>query len=674
MQALLWILMAAATLAAVYFTWRADKRRAVPWPWLTALLRGLSVALVFLLLLAPSVIITRNETKEPVVVLLQDDSQSIPESLKGDTAAFRRQFEELASRLKGRFRVVRWSFGSSVLADTLYRYRRQSTDIAAALDRVQEFYGQQNLGAVVLASDGRFNQGVNPLFQNLAVKSPLYAVPLGDSTAPKDLRIGDVYANRTVARGSQFEIRADIIALGCDGYSNPVTLEEPEAGTLGSVPVQVNGDRYDRAVSFSVSADKPGLHHYVLSLPLADGESNTANNRRDVFVEVVEEKKNILLFSAAPHPDVNAIREALQGLESYNVTVRTADNPPASVNDYQVLIFHGMPPAGGQIPAGKPVWYIASANTDLQVLNAQQDAVALNGSAQYRHDVYGAPVSSFGLFSLPAGIQAVADRLPPLSVPNASVRAGAATSLLFTQKGEGSDQPLWVLQSGAVPKALLLGEGLWRWRLYEYRYFNRHLVVDECIRQTVAFLAANASEKPFRVEMPKHVWSDQENISFNAYLLNPSNEPVNTPDARLTIRDSAGQARTFSFEKAGNAYRLNIGVWAGGTYSYTAQCNYNGRALAVAGSFVVQNQPLELIETGADYAFLNSLAHKYNGRTIQRHQLDDLYKELINNKDIRPQIQSNTESVPLINWKWYFFLLLLLATAEWLLRKYWLAQ
>lgn len=674
MQALLWILLAAGTLAAAYLTWRADRRRSVPVPWLTALLRGCSIGLVLLLLLAPAITLTRNETKEPVVVLLQDDSQSIPESLKGDTAAFRRQFEELASRLGSRFRVVRWSFGSSVQADTLYRYRSQATDIAAALNRVQEFYGQQNLGAIVLASDGRFNHGVNPLFQNLPVKSPLYTVPLGDSTVPKDLRIGDVYANRTVARGSQFEIRADIIAIGCDGYQQPVVLEEPGSGALGSVPVQVSGDRYDRAVSFSVSAEKPGLHHYVLSLPPADGERNVANNRRDVFVEVVEEKKNVLIYSAAPHPDVNAIREALQGLESYNVTVRTADNAPSSLNDYQVLILHGMPPAGLQIPSGKPTWYIASANTNLQELNARQDAVILNGNAQYRHDVYGAPVSSFSLFSLPAGIQAVADRLPPLSVPNASIQAGVATSLLFTQKGEGADQPLWVLQSGTTPKAMLLGEGLWRWRLYEYRYFNQHQVVDECIRQTVSFLAANANEKPFRVEMPKHVWSDQESISLNAYLLNPSNEPVNTPDARLTIRDSAGQARTFTFERAGNAYRLNVGVWAGGTYSYTAQCTYNGRALSVSGSFVVQNQPLELIETGADYAFLNSLAHKYNGRTVQRQNLEGLYNDLVNNKDIRPQLQSTTESVPLIDWKWYFLLLLLIAAAEWLLRKYWLAQ
>jgi hypothetical protein len=41
---------------------------------------------------------------------------------------------------------------------------------------------------------------------------------------------------------------------------------------------------------------------------------------------------------------------------------------------------------------------------------------------------------------------------------------------------------------------------------------------------------------------------------------------------------------------------------------------------------------------------------------------------------IKPVIQTNVQSVPLVDWKWYFLLILIFAVAEWLLRKYWLAQ
>jgi hypothetical protein len=225
-----------------------------------------------------------------------------------------------------------------------------------------------------------------------------------------------------------------------------------------------------------------------------------------------------------------------------------------------------------------------------------------------------------------------------------------------------------------VPQAVLAGEGIWRWRLYEYRYFHNHDVVDECIRQTVAALAANASQNPFRAELPKYEWSDGENITLNAYLLNASNEQINTPLAALTIRDSAGKTQAFNFERSGNAYRLNIGIQPGGTYSYTARTVYNGKAYISSGSFVVAGMPVELMATGADYPLLYGLSHKYNGAAFTRASMQAVYDSIARNGNIRPLMRTNQEALPLVDWKWYFFLVLLLAAAEWLLRKYWLAQ
>ena len=51
-----------------------------------------------------------------------------------------------------------------------------------------------------------------------------------------------------------------------------------------------------------------------------------------------------------------------------------------------------------------------------------------------------------------------------------------------------------------------------------------------------------------------------------------------------------------------------------------------------------------------------------------------LYDSISQNQSIKPIIQSRDTTVPLVDWKWYFFLILLVAAIEWLLRKYWLAQ
>jgi hypothetical protein len=290
------------------------------------------------------------------------------------------------------------------------------------------------------------------------------------------------------------------------------------------------------------------------------------------------------------------------------------------------------------------------------------------------HDALAIYEPGFNAFTLPQQISSVTDKMPPLQVSAGLMQAARGANALFSLRSGSSQVPLWVLQQGSVPSVVLMGEGLWRWRLYEYKNFNDHTVVDECIRQTVAFLAANNNEKPFNVVLPKNIWSDQEAISMNAYLLNANNEQVNTPDVQLTITDSAGRKQDFSFERSGSSYHLNIGVWAGGTYTYAARTTFNEKTHTANGSFVVESMPLELMATGADYPLLYGLAKKYNGGFVPAANVSSLYDSITHNERVKPLIQTNNETVPLVDRKWYFFLILLIAIGEWLLRKYWLAQ
>ncbi|MEI8278170.1 MAG: hypothetical protein WCG87_00320 [Bacteroidota bacterium] len=677
MQWLFVILAVLLSLGAGYWVYRADKKRAVPYPWITSLLRTLVVFLTLLLLVMPAITISRNEVQKPVVLFLQDDSRSIAQALKADTTTYRKNAEALLAKLSDKYRVVKWGFGNTVTADSLYHYKQSATDIATALSRAQEFYGQQNLGAIILATDGHFNEGANPQYQSLSLHNPVYTVALGDSAAEKDLRITQVYANKRVSLNSQFEIRGDMVATLCKGYQNDVRLQEVDGSILGNSALNIISDRYDHSVSFTVKAEKAGLHHYIISVPVADGEQNVANNRRDVFVEVVDEKKNILIVSAAPHPDVNAIKEALSSLEGYTITVKTIDNFPASLSEYNVIVLHGLPSVNSNIvpqlqAAKKPTWYILSSQTGVANIAALQKPATLNISQGQLQDQFATLNTAFTGFTLPQKTQAVMDKMPPLGMLSGNIQAMPDAMVLFRQRNNAT-QPVWMLKQGAVPTAMLAGEGIWRWRLYEYRQFGQHTVVDECIRQTVSFLCAT-NEKPFRVELPKYVWSDQESITLNAYLLNANNEQVNTPEAQLAITDSAGRKQNYSLERAGNAYRINIGVWAGGTYTYTAHVNYDGKEHAVNGSFVVESVPLELMETGADYSLLYGLAKKYSGAFVPAKNISYLYDSISHNTSIKPVIQTNTETVPLVDWKWFFFLILAIAVGEWLLRKYWLAQ
>ena len=677
MQLVYWIIAILFSLAIGYWVYRADMRRTVPYPWLTAALRTLVIFLTCLLLLAPLLTINKNETQKPVILFLQDNSQSVSLALKKDTASYKKNAQQLLDKLENDYRVIKWGFGNNIQRDTLFRYTQQATDISGALSQAIEFYNQQNLGAVILATDGRYNQGINPQFQDLPFQGNIYAAAIGDSTVQKDIRITNIYANKTVALNNQFEIRADIVAQQCKDYSNTIHLSEANGGTVANASVHISSDKFDRAVSFTLKADRAGLHHYIITVPPAEGEQNVVNNRKDVFVEVVNEKKNVLIAANAPHPDINAIREALSGLEEYNVTVRTGDQLPSSFSEYQVIILHSLPSQNNlvqQLAASKKaLWLIMGANSNHAAFNNYQELAKLNVNPFNLQNQFAVYNSSFTAFTMPANINAVMDKMPPLAVPAGTIQADPNALILFSSR-ENKAMPLWMLQQGSTPTALLMGEGLWRWRLFEYKNFNTHYVIDEAIRQTVSFLSTNINDKPFRVELPKYVWSDQESIFLNAYLLNANNEQVNTPDANFTLIDSAGKKQNYSFERTGNAYKLNIGSRAAGSYSYTATVNYNGKTYNTSGSFMVQSMPLEMMETGADYPLLHSIAHKYNGAVVPAANIATLYDSIKNNKSIKPVIQNTTETIPLVDWKWYFFLILLFAVAEWLLRKYWLAQ
>lgn len=674
-----WILIIIALLIAAgagYWMYRVDSKRAVPYPWLTAALRGLVILLVLLLLFAPAITITKNETKKPIVLFLQDNSHSVGLALGNDSAQYREQLNELQDKLNDDYRVVNWGFGKEVVTDSIYRYDQEATDISAALSRAQEFYGTQNLGTVVLASDGRFNQGSNPNYQQLSINAPVYTVGIGDSSRQKDLKVAKVYANKNVSLNSQFEIRADVIADLCRGYNGSIRLTEGNA-LLATQSINISGDSYDRAVSFTIRANKTGMHHYTISLPAADGEVNTSNNRKDVFIEVTDERKEILIAAYAPHPDVQAIRTALSGLDRYNISVRTRDNLPSDLAKYDILILHQLPKYGTMFlqdvkNSNKPTWYILGSRTEPNAMSQLDKPAAVNvqpGMLTNQQAIYD---PSFNAFTLPKEIQSVIDRMPPLAVPQGSIQPIGGAQALFRSKGGAL--PLWLFRQGKTPTVLTAGEGVWRWRMYEYKNFGTQNTMDECIRQTVSFLTVNTNEKPFRVALAKYIWSDQEPISMNAYLLNANNEQVNDPEVQLTISDSNGNKQDYSFERSGNAYRINIGIRSGGNYSYNAKVTYNGKTYTESGSFLVETMPLELMETGADYPLLYNLAQKYNGGFVPMQQVSSVYDSIKNNARIKPVIQTNIETVPFIDRKWFFFLILIVAAVEWLLRKYWLAQ
>ncbi|RYZ25126.1 MAG: VWA domain-containing protein, partial [Sphingobacteriales bacterium] len=349
MNVIYWLLCVLIGLTPAVLVYRSDRKKNIPVKWLPAILRFVTCFLTAALLLAPAFPSTKTEEEKPVLLWLQDNSSSMNKALGKDSAAYRAKVKALWDQWKDDYTLVPLAFGGDLNKDSLFRYGQKSTNIAAALQSATEQYQDRNIGAVILPTDGIFNEGLDPLYAPLGNAVPVFTIGLGDSTQPKDVSVTRVYANKLVALNSNFEIIADIRADKLNGTATEVSVLH-NGQAIGRSPIRVDKDRYSTSVRFETKADQKGFQKYSILVPPADGEQNTANNRLDFFVEVIDEETKVLILAAAPHPDIAAIREALESVPQYKVTVTTDGSIPGGLAAYSLVIAHQVPASGGMQP------------------------------------------------------------------------------------------------------------------------------------------------------------------------------------------------------------------------------------------------------------------------------------------------------------------------------------
>ena len=644
-----------------------------------AILRGIATFLTILLLLNPIVRRETNTEIKPLLVFMQDHSASIPFAFKNtDSVKYRNDIEGMLQRLSESYTVKKVQFGADKRDTLSWQYNLPSTNLAQPLQQVIQAHESDNLQAIILASDGIYNEGTSPLQTDWPGGGSLFTIALGDTTLQRDAAVNRLFANKSVYLHDRIAIKADISALAATGETLQLRLVDARSGqTLQSQSVLVKSARFTQTVEMIIPAESKGMQHYQLSITPINNEKNTRNNISDVFVEVLDGKEKILLVYNAPHPDVQSLKEALLSQKNYDITVVSASKAPAKATGFDLVILHNLPSSTHPLSAltqdikqqGIGLWVIIGLQTQFQAVNTLQSAIKAQSNGASVSDLQAVTNSNFSYFTLPSteGIQ----QMPPLVAPFGDYRAGANTQLLFKQQiGRiGTESPLWVCQQdGARRVAVTCGEGLWRWRLENYRLRKNTELVDAFVVRTVQFAATRQDKRPFRVVVPKPVFVETEFITLDAELYNENRESVNTPEATITLFDETNKPLDFTFNREGDAYSLPVGRLSEGHYRYEATTALNGQVYRANGSFDVQAQDIETANLTADWPLLNQLANQFNGRMEPASRIKALQDSLLAKKHttlLRPNITAK----PLIDYRWLFGLLLLCLSAEWFLRK-----
>lgn len=670
--------MAGILLAGILYRGQKNKFQPTGLFWLAAILRALSVSLLTFFLLSPIIRYLKQKEEKPTLVFMLDESASMKQGFRfTDSTKFRKTLDEIQQQLSGDFEIQRYSFGAELDDSIRYSYTKGQTDISAQLESIYSSTENQNLGAVILISDGIYNKGNSPLSLPLPARGSLYTIGIGDTTVQKDALVSRLFANRIVYLGDQFAIRSDIAVYGAAGQQVKVSISASDGRIMNTQTINIRDNRFSQSVETIVPASVAGIHAYKVQVTVLDGEQNTANNSQQVYVEVLDSKESILILAQAPHPDVYALREAFTKNKNYKVTVSTVQELSTVAQDYNLIILHNLPSIGFNVSgviekaakSGTSLWFIAGAQTAIPLLNQYQQAVQLTARGG-TSDAQAILNSNFTFFN-PGNTQGI-QNLPPLSAPFADYSLGTGAQTLFNQKlgSVSTNYPLWVLQNNNNQRiGVTCGEGLWRWRMYNYTQNKNTDLCDGLLTKTAQFLSVKQDKRPFRTILSKTVYSENEPVILDAELYNANYELVNEPDVQLNLLDESGRKQQLNLNKNSNSYSLNLGNLAAGKYQYTASTTWNGKSFSSGGQFTVYEQNIELLNTTADFGMLNQLARNQGGSFLFGAQLSELPALIRKNADIKPILKSEVTTDPLINWKWLFALALLFLGLEWFIRK-----
>ncbi len=652
--------------------------------WL-AVLRWLVVTLIAALLLSPLLRSVQTRTQKPVVVLAQDHSESVGLELQGSALeTYRSDWQRLREALSEDYEVHEWAFGEAVRDSVTFAFTDKVSNLSQVIREAYDRFGVQNLGAIVMATDGIYNQGSSPAYAGVPLAAPVFTVALGDTTPRKDLRIKHVFYNKIAYLGDRFSLQVDVSALYCAGSQTALTVsrvEDGQARTLQTLPIAIDRNDFFTTQELVLEADKTGVQHYRLTLAKVPGERSTVNNTRDIFIDVLDARQKILLLANSPHPDISAMRQTLESNRNYEVKVAFAGEGNVDVAKFDFAILHNLPSAQQDIGAVLnalsekriPLLFIAGMQTNYAALTRAQRLVRAQSTAQQADDVQAKVSPQFAGFTLSAELASELPKFSPLTsafgtfspMPSAQV-------VLWKRIGRiDTDQPLLVV--GEVDGArcgVLLGEGLWKWRLFDYMQHGNHQIFDELIGKTVRYLGQKEDKRKFRVWLDQNIFNENEPVVFGAELYNDSYERVNTPDVVLSARHAEGKEFQFTFSRKGDAYVLNAGILPVGNYTFRATTSLNNQNLSFDGRFSVQPIQLEQFVTTANHAVLRQLSAQHGGAMVYPHELLSIAEKIKQTPTIKPVIYQATQTVPMVHLKWVFFLLALLLSLEWFLRRY----
>ncbi|QPH39067.1 hypothetical protein [Pedobacter endophyticus] len=647
-----------------------------------AAIRVIVVAAVAWLLFAPLIKTINYTLDKPIIIIGQDNSLSVGqiEPAGFDKKRYQENLKTLRDKLSDKYEVRTYNFGDSVGEGFDFNNQGKLTDASAFFQKVKDEYTNRNVGAIVLATDGIFNHGGNPLYNINQINAPIYTVALGDSVPKRDVLIANVNYNNIVYLDDDFTVEVQVQAFQSDNETTSLTVNQNKT-KIHQQNIAINGSSYVKSIPVKLHAGKTGIQKYTVQLSTVSNEITTKNNSQTFYIEVIDGRQKVLLAAAAPHPDLGVLKSAISVNKHYEAKLALADELASTdPSKFDLIVLYQIPDLQNTSTSflqriadlKKPVWYILGAQTNVNAFNQIQTQVNLSAATGALQEVYPQFVSGFTSFNVSEADQKQFSAFDPLLMPFGRLTVNAGAIPVFNQRiGKVvTQQPmLFFTDENGSKAAYLMGEGLWRWRLAEGESENETSTLNDLISQTVQYLSVKDDKRKFKVFTSKAAYDENEAIQFNATLYNESYQPVNQPEVNVQVKNEAGKTFNYVFSKTENGYFLDAGSMPAGNYTYVANSALGGKKFTASGSFYVNTLIAEFQQTTANHQLLNTIAQQSGGKLLMPANLLNIVDEIVKSENVKTISYEDRKYNELINIKWLFALILILLTIEWFLRK-----
>ena len=635
---------------------------------LLVIIRSLVFFLLMLVLLNPSITKESIINQKAKLSVLVDNSSSITFFKKDSLVHAILQNFKTHKKLNKRFDINYYSFGNLFQQSDSFSFDENQTDISMPLERISKI--QKNASnAIVLLSDG--NQTIGNDYQYTSIKDPVFPVVIGDTTKFQDVKIAQINVNRYSFINNQFPVESILQYEGTQTIKLRYSLEN-NGKIIFSKLINFSEKNNSHILKTFIKATKEGTNFFTSKIEYLENEKNVVNNSKNFSVEVIDKQSEILIVSSFYHPDLGALKKAIESDKQRKVTIRIVDNKNIQLNNYQLVVLYQPNNKFNiiidQLNSNKSSFMlITGSKTDWLFLNNKSLGINKkninqleNYSARFYNGFLNFSQKNIGFENFPPLIDYYGETT--VSIPH-------QTLLYQSINGFSSQNPLLATANhNNQKKVFLFGEGIWKWRSSSFLKNNSFQYFDEFIGNLVQY----ASNKKIRNRLDLDItsfYNANSSIQIGAFYVDENYQFDDRATILFTIKNkNSKKKQTFPFSLSGSSYQLELTSLEAGEYEYTIEVD--GQNISKKGTFKVNEFLVEEQFTNANSYKLELLAQKTAGKLY----FEDKYRLVIDDltNDTRfSTIQKSKKTIDkLVNWQWLMLLIIGLLSLEWFIRKY----